>query len=107
MAAAMKLLAAVLLLLVIVVGPLLFDVGETLSRSLAWIQSLGVWGPVCLGALYIVACVLLVPGSILTLGAGFLFKTFWGTVTVLVTRTARRVLDEAVQPTLPTGDSDA
>ena len=28
-------------------------------------------------------------------------------VTVLVTRTARRVLDEAVQPTVPTGGSDA
>ncbi len=35
-------------------------------------------------ASYIVACVLLLPGSLLTLGAGFILKTFWGTVTVSV-----------------------
>ncbi len=34
--------------------------------------------------LYVVACVLFLPGSILTIGAGFLFKLALGTVTVSV-----------------------
>ena len=33
---------------------------------------------------YALACVLMLPGSILTLGAGFVLKTLWGTVTVSV-----------------------
>jgi uncharacterized membrane protein YdjX (TVP38/TMEM64 family) len=31
---------------------------------------------------YVVACVLFLPGSLLTIGAGFVLKTLWGTATV-------------------------
>jgi uncharacterized membrane protein YdjX (TVP38/TMEM64 family) len=34
--------------------------------------------------LYIVACLLFIPGSLLTLGAGFLFGVVWGTITVSI-----------------------
>ena len=55
-----------------------------LVRGLEWTQSLGVWGPVFVVAFYIVACVLLLPGSVLTLGAGFLFQVVRGTIAVSI-----------------------
>ena len=36
-------------------------------------QRLGSWGPVFVAGFYVLAAVLLIPGSVLTLGAGFLF----------------------------------
>jgi uncharacterized membrane protein YdjX (TVP38/TMEM64 family) len=51
---------------------------------LSWIQGLGPAAPVILVAIYIVACVLLVPGSLITLGAGFLFGLGKGFVVVSV-----------------------
>lgn len=41
--------------------------------ALEWTQSLGAFGPIFLALFYIVACVFFLPGSVLTLGAGFLF----------------------------------
>ncbi len=40
---------------------------------LQWIDGLGFWGPVFVAVFYIVAAVLFLPGSIITLGAGALF----------------------------------
>jgi uncharacterized membrane protein YdjX (TVP38/TMEM64 family) len=48
-------------------------VGDGLERVLAWVGQLGPWGPVLLVALYVAAGVLLLPGSILTVSAGFLY----------------------------------
>lgn len=45
---------------------------EYLSR--AW------WGPVAFVGIYALACALAIPGLILTLCAGVVFGTFWGTV---------------------------
>lgn len=59
-------------------------VKDSLMKGLEWIQQLGYWGPVFLAAFYVVACVLFLPGSVLTLGAGFLFKVILGTVTVSI-----------------------
>jgi len=49
-----------------------------------WISSLGIWGPVVLTLTYIVATVLLVPGTILTLVAGAIFGLSVGTVVVSI-----------------------
>lgn len=52
-----------------------------------WIESLGrmgPWGPVVLAAAYVPACVLMLPGWPLSLGAGFLFGVLPGTVAVSV-----------------------
>lgn len=49
-----------------------------------WISSLGVWGPVVLTLVYIVATVLLVPGTILTLLAGAIYGLGVGTVVVSI-----------------------
>ena len=62
-------------------------VQEVLKNSLDWVAGLGPFGPVIFIGIYIVACVLLIPGSILTLGAGFVFGVVKGTVIVSVAAT--------------------
>lgn len=55
---------------------------EWIGSSRGSIESLGLWGPVAFGAVYIAATVFMVPGSILTLAAGALFGPFLGTAAV-------------------------
>ncbi|XZE53455.1 VTT domain-containing protein [Planctomycetaceae bacterium SH139] len=58
---------------------------DQLSVALkSWIGGLGMWGPVVLAAIYVVATVLFVPGTILTLAAGAIFGLTIGTATVSV-----------------------
>jgi uncharacterized membrane protein YdjX (TVP38/TMEM64 family) len=61
-----------------------FDARAVLRDTLAGLESLGPWGPVIFVVLYIVATVLFVPGSALTLGAGALFGVGLGSVLVSV-----------------------
>ena len=61
-----------------------FDARALLRDTLAALESLGPWGPVIFVLLYIVAAVLFVPGSALTLGAGALFGVGLGSVLVSV-----------------------
>ncbi|OHB75162.1 MAG: hypothetical protein A2Z25_17690 [Planctomycetes bacterium RBG_16_55_9] len=68
----------------LITGTMFLPVKDWFIRGLEWIQGLGVWGPVVAVAFYIVASVLFLPGSILTLGAGFLFKVVGGTITVSI-----------------------
>lgn len=62
----------------------LLPVKDWLIRGLEWTEGLGYWGPVFVAGFYIVACVLFLPGSVLTLGAGVLFGVAVGTITVSV-----------------------
>ncbi len=48
----------------------------------AWVDDLGVWGPLVFAAAYAVATVAFVPGSLLTLAAGAVFGLVWGVATV-------------------------
>ena len=57
---------------------------EVLQHILLTIQSLGAIGVIIFILLYIVATVALIPGSILTLGAGVVFGVGWGSIYVLV-----------------------
>jgi uncharacterized membrane protein YdjX (TVP38/TMEM64 family) len=66
----------------IVSGLFYFDVRALLRDSLAWVEQLGPWGPVLFVLIYIVAAVLFVPGSALTLGAGAVFGVGLGSVLV-------------------------
>jgi uncharacterized membrane protein YdjX (TVP38/TMEM64 family) len=54
-----------------------------LQQFAAWVQSLGVWGPVVFVAGYALATVAFAPGSVLTLAAGALFGLVGGTVYTL------------------------
>jgi uncharacterized membrane protein YdjX (TVP38/TMEM64 family) len=63
-----------------------FD-SRPLRELLQWISGLGASAPLVFIPLYVVACVLFVPGSILTLSAGFLFGVVRGSVYVSVAAT--------------------
>ncbi|MFL6195762.1 MAG: TVP38/TMEM64 family protein [Thermoanaerobaculia bacterium] len=81
-----KLIAYVLAALA--VAALLFlvrrEAGEYVLRFAAWVESLGVWGPVAFILGYAVAAVAFVPGSLLTLAAGIIFGLAKGTVYTLI-----------------------
>jgi uncharacterized membrane protein YdjX (TVP38/TMEM64 family) len=77
-----------ILLLVVLVGGLLaafkfLPINQYLGQFLSYVQALGIWGPILLAAAYIVATVLMVPGTILTLGAGFAFGLVGGVLSVM------------------------
>ncbi len=64
-----------------------FHVQDWLKEALDWIGKLGPWGPVIFVGIYVVATVLFVPGSVLTLGAGALFGVVLGSVCVSISAT--------------------
>src|SRR4030095_15020561 len=64
----------------IVVAAKIFHLQDVLKAALDWIGKLGPWGPVIFIGIYIVAAVLFIPGSVLTLGAGALFGVVLGSV---------------------------
>src|SRR5205814_3236399 len=62
-------------------------VQDLLKEALDWIGKLGPWGPVIFAGIYVVASVLFVPGSVLTLGAGAVFGVALGSVCVSISAT--------------------
>ncbi|UCE50059.1 MAG: TVP38/TMEM64 family protein [Phycisphaerales bacterium] len=68
----------------VITGTVLLPVKDWLIQALEWTQGLGIWAYVFVVAFYIVACVFLLPGSVLTLGAGFLFQLLGGAITVSI-----------------------
>jgi uncharacterized membrane protein YdjX (TVP38/TMEM64 family) len=64
-----------------------FHVQELLRRSLDWVAGLGPTGVIAFVVIYILACVFMLPGSVLTLGAGAVFGVVNGTVICSVAAT--------------------
>lgn len=62
--------------------PKFLHVQTLLKDAFDWVSRLGPWGAIVFIALYVVATVLFVPGSVLTLGAGAAFGVVWGSVYV-------------------------
>ena len=58
-----------------------------LNSAIAAVEKLGPWGPGVFALAYILATVLMVPGSALTLSAGTLFGVFHGTIIVSLAST--------------------
>jgi uncharacterized membrane protein YdjX (TVP38/TMEM64 family) len=75
--------AAGLLALVagLVTASVLLPVKQYLAEFVEWVSGLGWWGPVIYALVYAVAG-LVIPGSLITLGAGFAFGVVLGTVVV-------------------------
>lgn len=63
------------------------DAPARLRDALEWVQQLGWLGVGVFVGLYTVACVLFLPGSILTLGAGVVFGVVKGSIIVSVAST--------------------
>lgn len=79
-------LMLVAIAILIVIGKTL-DAPARLREALEWVQQLGWVGAVVFIALYVLACVLFLPGSILTLGAGVVFGVVKGSIIVSVAST--------------------
>jgi uncharacterized membrane protein YdjX (TVP38/TMEM64 family) len=60
---------------------------DALKDALTWVDSLGALAPLAFIAIYNIATVLLIPGSVLTLGSGILFGLGWGTLYVILAAT--------------------
>lgn len=78
----MRLLVLVVIATVAVVAVLRFNVPALLQQLLVWVDARGAVGILVFVVTYILATVLFIPGSILTLGAGFVFGVPGGTVAV-------------------------
>ncbi len=74
-------------IVVLAVASYALPIADWLHAFLARVDKLGPVAPFVLGIAYIVACVLFVPGLILTLGAGFLFGVVEGTIVVSISST--------------------
>jgi uncharacterized membrane protein YdjX (TVP38/TMEM64 family) len=61
-----------------------FNPQELLRDALQWIESLGAVGAIAYIALYIIATVAFLPGSIVTLGAGVVFGIVLGSIYVFI-----------------------
>jgi len=77
-----KMAAAALILAGLVAAMALLPVGEWLLAVVAWVEGSGAIGVVVFGAVYVLGVVAFAPGSVLTLGAGFVWGPVWGTLLV-------------------------
>lgn len=57
---------------VLAAGAFILPVREAVEAFLGWASGRGVWAGVLLAAVWVPAALFLVPGSLLTLGTGFL-----------------------------------
>lgn len=79
-----KIILLASLVFTLLVAAKLFNFQLILSKSIIWVSSLGVWGPIAFIVIYNLATLLFIPGSLLTLKGGCLFGFLWGTVYVLI-----------------------
>ncbi|HXW84355.1 MAG TPA: TVP38/TMEM64 family protein [Candidatus Binataceae bacterium] len=88
MARAVKIAAVIAALAAIVLTARHFGGVAALSSPLDRISHLGPLAPAAFVLIYVVACVLFVPGSILTIGAGVIFGLVRGSILVSIAATA-------------------
>jgi uncharacterized membrane protein YdjX (TVP38/TMEM64 family) len=87
LSAKLKLIAGILLVVALAVAAQYFNLQGLLKSAISWTESLGAAGFAVFILIYILATVLFLPGSILTLGAGALFGVVWGSVCVSIAST--------------------
>jgi uncharacterized membrane protein YdjX (TVP38/TMEM64 family) len=59
-------------------------IGDYLMRFVEWCNGLGVWAPIVVVLAYVAACILFLPGSVFTVGSGFIFGVVKGAVVVSI-----------------------
>ncbi|MDZ4783280.1 MAG: VTT domain-containing protein [Planctomycetia bacterium] len=82
-----KWISALIIVACVVLIVRLLPVENVVRWLTGWVRSLGPWGPIAFGLIYIVAAVLFVPGLALTLAAGAIFGLTLGTLTVSIAST--------------------
>lgn len=87
-----RIAAALVLIAAVVLVALYVPVRPYLVALLDWVQGLGVWGMVVVGIVYVIATIAFVPGTLVTLGAGYAFGVVWGTVVVSISSTVGAAL---------------
>ena len=85
--ATIRLVVLIVLVAALITATIVFDVNTYLRDVLEWVRDRGAAGVLIFGAVYITATVFFVPGSILTLGAGFIYGVVWGSIYVSVSST--------------------
>lgn len=83
----LKVITVIVAIMILLAAAKYFHVQDLLMGSLDWVASLGPWGPLIFIAIYILACVFFLPGSILTLGGGVLFGVIKGSIIVSISAT--------------------
>ncbi len=78
----LRLFAALLVVVGLVAVIILLPVTSWLVGVVQWIRGQGPWGVAFFAVTYVAAAVLLLPGSILTIGGGFAYGPFWGLMLV-------------------------
>jgi uncharacterized membrane protein YdjX (TVP38/TMEM64 family) len=68
----------------LIIAAFILPVRAWLESVLKWVEDIGYIGVAVVVAIYIIATPLFFPGSVLTLGAGFLFGVILGTITVSI-----------------------
>jgi uncharacterized membrane protein YdjX (TVP38/TMEM64 family) len=79
-----KLVAVGVVALALIAVGFLLPVRGYAEAFLKWVQGLGFWAPIFVVLFYVVACVLLLPGGIITIGAGFILGLVRGTIAVSI-----------------------
>ena len=79
-----KLILMLVLVVALIVAAKFFNFQGILKNALESIAHLGPWGPAAFILIYIVATVLFIPGSLLTLGSGVLFGVVGGAICVSI-----------------------
>ena len=77
-----RVIVLALVVATLVTAALVFPVDEWIVGFIGWVRGAGAAGAAVYGTVYVAATLLLVPGSLLTLGAGFVYGPLWGTALV-------------------------
>jgi len=72
------------LVLAVLAALVFLPISRYVQALLEWTRGLGFWGYLVVIAFYVAACVLFIPGSLVTLAAGFLFGVIAGTIVVSI-----------------------
>ncbi len=79
-----KLILLICAIVLFLVAARYLQLGEKLGQLKSWIQELGPWGPVAYVFIYILAVVVAIPGSAITVAGGALFGIIKGTILVSI-----------------------
>ena len=82
-----RIVIAVLVIAAVVFAFKVFNIQEKLQLALDWIDGLGATGPILFTFIYVLCCVFLISGAILTVGGGAVFGLLMGCVYVSLAST--------------------